>query len=99
MSEVRAPVCLTDINCALYAPATSSSVPRSTRLSRPSSAARSLSSSARCASVKNSWFAYLGERCKGVSDSSVQMPCRSGSPHGVFSTVVGADAFTEATGA
>ena len=43
------------------------------------------SNSARCASVKNSWFAYLAERCRGVSVSSVQMPCRSGSPQGVFS--------------
>ncbi len=45
------------------------------------------SNSARCASVKNSWFANFGERWNGVSVSSVQMPCRSGSPHGVFSVV------------
>src|SRR5215469_6990163 len=43
------------------------------------------SNSARSASVKNSRLAYVGERWKGVSFSSVQMPCRSGSPHGVFS--------------
>jgi hypothetical protein len=32
-------------------------------------------------------------RWKGVSNSSVQIPCRSGSPHGVFKTwaVVAAD--------
>src|SRR5260370_31131487 len=35
-------------------------------------------------------FVYSGMRCKGVSNSSVQIPCRSGSPHGVFRT--GADA-------
>src|ERR1700680_2502623 len=52
---------------------------------------RSLSNSARCAAVKNSWLAYLGERCRGVSDSSVQMPCRSGSPQGVFSAGASAD--------
>src|SRR5262249_44167397 len=43
------------------------------------------SNSARCATVKNSWSAYLAERCSGVSVSSVQMPCKSGSPQGVFS--------------
>jgi hypothetical protein len=39
---------------------------------------------------KNSWAAYLADRCRGVSVSSVQMPCRSGSPHGVFRTGAGA---------
>ena len=43
------------------------------------------SSSARSASVKNSWSAYLAGRCSGVAVSSVQMPWRSGSPQGVFS--------------
>src|SRR5262249_28911052 len=33
----------------------------------------------------------LDGRCKGVSNSSVQMPCRSGSPHGVFSAGVVAE--------
>src|SRR6516164_9412763 len=50
-------------------------------------AERCRSRSARCASVKNSWSANLGERCKGVSVSSVQIPCKSGSPHGVVSAV------------
>src|SRR5712671_3938359 len=56
---------------------------------------RTWSNSARCASVKNSWFAYLAGRCRGVSNSSVQMPCRSGSPQEVFS----AGAVAEAAGA
>src|ERR1700738_2607796 len=58
---------------------------------------RSLSNSARCSSVKNSWLAYFGERCRGVSVWSVQMPCRSGSPHGVVNA--GADAVVGGTGA
>ena len=57
-----------------------------------SSAARAASSSVRCAAVKNSWVAYLADRCNGVSVSSVQMPCRSSSPQGVVNAVV------EATG-
>ena len=40
----------------------------------------------------------LGGRCKGVSDSSVQIPCRSGSPHGVFSAEA-ISAVAEAAGA
>src|ERR1700730_7533373 len=64
---------------------------------RVSTADRSLSNSARCASVKNSWFAYLAGRCRGVSNSSVQMPCRSGSPQDVFSA--GTGVVTEAAGA
>jgi hypothetical protein len=59
-------------------------VPRSARLSRPSTSDRTLSSSARSASLNASWFAYLAGRYKGVVVSSVQIPCRSGSPHGVF---------------
>src|SRR4051812_34911329 len=59
-------------------------------------AARCRSNSARCSSVKNSWFANLGERCRGVSVSSVQIPCRSGSPQGVVSA--GAGAAAEVTG-
>jgi hypothetical protein len=59
-------------------------VPRSARLSRPSTSERTRSNSARSAAVKNSWFAYLAGRCNGVVVSSVQMPCRSGSPHAVF---------------
>ena len=54
MSDVRRPVRFIDMKSELYAPATSSSVPRSTRRSRPRSATRSLSSSARSSSVKNS---------------------------------------------
>src|SRR5260370_11887843 len=77
-------------------------MPSSARPLRPSSAARSLSNSARCTSVKNSWFAYLGERCKGVSDSSVQMACRSGSPHAVFNAdaevAAGAEVFAGTAG-
>jgi hypothetical protein len=38
---------------------------------------------ARCAWVKNSWFANLAGRCREVSASSVQIPWRSGSPQGV----------------
>src|SRR4051794_28759877 len=68
--------------------ATSFSVPGAVRLSRPSTAARAASNSARCASVKNSWDAYLAGRCSGVSFSSVQMPCRSGSPQGVCNGAV-----------
>src|SRR6516165_9601280 len=52
--------------------------------------ARVLFNSARCSSVKNSWLAYFGERCRGVSVSSVQIPCRSGSPHGVVNAGAGA---------
>src|SRR5258706_15418707 len=44
-----------------------------------------MSNSARWASVKNSWFANLGDRWNGVSVSLVQMPCKSGSPQGVLS--------------
>src|ERR1700674_1750376 len=68
---------------------------------RVSIADRSLSNSARCASVKNSWFAYLAGRCRAVSNSSVQMPWRSGSPQGVVSggAGAGAGALTEAAGA
>jgi hypothetical protein len=40
---------------------------------------------ARWIAVKNSWFTYLAVRCKGVSNSAVQIPCRSGSPQGAFS--------------
>jgi hypothetical protein len=47
--------------------------------------------------VKNSWFAYLAGRCKGVSNSSVQMPCKSGSPQGDFSAAA-AGAVPEAAG-
>src|SRR5262249_54955518 len=43
------------------------------------------SSSARSASVNNSRSPYLAGRCRGISTSLDQMPCRSGSPHGVFS--------------
>src|SRR4051794_18131718 len=68
--------------------ATSFSVPGAVRLSRPSTAARATSNSARCASVKNSWDTYLAGRCSGVSFSSVQMPCRSGSPQGVCNGAV-----------
>src|SRR5262249_11931009 len=39
--------------------------------------------------VKNSWFAYLAGRSNGVSDSSVQMPWRSGSPQAVFNEAAG----------
>src|SRR5580693_5664142 len=58
---------------------------------------RTLSNSARCSSEKNSWLAYFGERCRGVSVSSVQIPCRSGSPHGVVNA--GADAIAGGAGA
>src|SRR5258707_15057641 len=86
ISDVRAPTCLLDTKTAwLYARGTSNSVPRSAGLASPYSTDRCLSSSSRCASVKNSWLAYFGGRCKAVSNSSVQMPCRSGSPQGVFS--------------
>jgi hypothetical protein len=60
------------------------------RLSRPSTSDRALSNAARSASVKNSWFAYLAGRCKGVVVSSVQIPCRSGSPQVVFNDGAGA---------
>src|SRR5262249_15487337 len=60
-------------------------------------APRCRSNSARWASVKNSWVAYLDERCRGVSVSSVQMPCRSGSPQGVVSAGVGFVAEAAAT--
>src|SRR5438093_9024918 len=42
------------------------------------------SSSARSTSVKHSRSAYFAGRSKGTSTSLDQMPCRSGSPHGVF---------------
>ena len=48
-----------------------------------------MSKPARCDSVKNSWSAYLAGRCKGVSNSSVQIPCRSGSPQGAFGAGAG----------
>ena len=46
-----------------------------------------------------------GESCRavaarfGVAVSSVQMPCRSGSPHGVFNAAAGAAPSAEAIGA
>src|SRR5438034_664823 len=43
------------------------------------------SRSVRSWSEKNSLPANLAERCSGVSYGSVQIPCRSGSPHGVLS--------------
>src|SRR5215467_10605717 len=60
--------------------------------------ARCWSSSARWAWVKNSWYPNLGERCRGVSVSSVQMPCRSGSPHGVINDGTGVGAVPETAG-
>src|SRR2546426_983741 len=71
---------------ALYAPPTSCSVPRRRRLSaasRPTIADTCLSSAALSSSVRNSLSAYRAGRCNGSSESLVQMPCRSGSPHGV----------------
>ena len=66
MSDVRRPVGLTDWNTALYAPATSRSLPRSTRWSRRSSPARCLSSSARSSSVNDLLVGKLGGRWSGV---------------------------------
>src|SRR5260221_3508142 len=54
------------------------------------------SRSARSASVRSSRLPYLMGRCKGTSASLVQMPWRSGSPHGVFGA---APVFSEAVGA
>jgi hypothetical protein len=42
--------------------------------SPPKCALRCLSNSSRCAWLKNSWFAYSAGRCRGVSNSSVQIP-------------------------
>jgi len=66
ISDVRRPVCFRNWKTALYAPATSSCVPRTVRLSLPGSDARCLSSSAISASVKNSRPAYFAGRCMGV---------------------------------
>ena len=44
---------------------------------------RTASWSARSLSVKNSWLAYRAGRSSGVSNSSSQMPWRSGWPHAV----------------
>jgi hypothetical protein len=68
--EVRAPVRLVERKAArLYAPLISRSVAKRLRV-----ADRVLSNSARCASVKNSWFANSAGRCNAVSNSSVQIP-------------------------
>ena len=48
------------------------------------------SSSARCAVGEKLLVCVSAGRCNGVSVSSVQMPCRSGSPQGVFSDAAGA---------
>src|SRR5690349_4445932 len=52
---------------------------------------RMRSNSARSASVKNCRLPYLALRWNGVSYSTVQMPCRSGSPQGVLSEEACAD--------
>ena len=65
ISDVRRPVCLRLRNTELYAPATSSSVPRTERVSLPGIAERILSSSAISASVKNSRPAYFAGRFIG----------------------------------
>src|SRR5499433_2488243 len=89
MSEVRLPTGKCIVNGAWTNSAfTSRSVPRTRRLSvlsRLTMSAIRRSSSARSASVNNSRSPYLAGRCRGISTSLDQMPCRSGSPHGVFS--------------
>ena len=89
INDVRRLMCLNDKNTLLYAPATSRSLPRCPRLS-PSAFCCPLSRPARCSSssacsssVRYARFPYRSDRSKGVSNSSVQMPWRSGSPHGV----------------
>jgi hypothetical protein len=43
-------------------------------------------------------LAYLADRCKGVAVSSVQIPCRSGSPQAVFDDGAGAGVAGEPAG-
>ena len=92
----------------LYAPSTSTSVPRSARTSRPlpttaatglaAAFAAAASSSATSCSVRNSRVAYFAGRSIGVVTRTSQMPWRSGSPHGVRGAAAGA-AFCAAAGA
>src|SRR3954451_13702291 len=82
-SDVRRPVGFADVNTALYAPATSWALPRLARSLRPASAAAFSSRAVRSSSVKKSLSAYWTGRSNGVSNSSSQMPCRSGCHHGV----------------
>ena len=66
ISDVRAPVRLTETNsrCRRRRRPIRFPAPRACR--GPAFRIAALSNSARCASVKNSWLAYLGERCSGV---------------------------------
>jgi len=81
---VRAPVRLKDTKYIVKEPETSRSVPRSARRSRPNSSDRPLSISDRCAGVKL-LVRVPGGALKGVSCFVGPMPCKSGSPQGVFS--------------
>src|SRR2546427_673526 len=72
----------------LYAPPTATPLPRGPRRAAVAFQLRipatCLSSAALSSSVKNSLLAYRAGRCKGIWYSLFQMPCRSGSPHGVL---------------
>ena len=80
-SEVRRPVGLTDMNTALYAPATSRSVPFCWR-GRSSMTARCSSNAALSSSVKNSFPAYLAAVAKASDRRRSRYPAGPVRPTG-----------------
>src|SRR3984885_3417260 len=80
--EVRLPVFKTELKTALYAPLTSWDLSPDRAL-RPGFNPFFSSAAATSWSVKNSLPAFAAERSSGTSANTNQVPCRSGSPHGV----------------
>jgi hypothetical protein len=80
--EVRLPVFKTELKTALYAPLTSWDLSPDRAL-RPGFNPFFSSAAATSWSVKNSFPAFAADRSRGTSAKTNQVPCRSGSPHGV----------------